>query len=246
MVSKSQILELIQLGHAEILHFASIVPVEDRTVPGEPDQWGAKDILAHIGEWQLQNAAKMAGTRRIDPDVSGAQGKEDDENALIFQNYRAAAWDEVISLLESAHTRLLDLTRSISEEDLNQSDRFPRWMEGRPLWRGIVSDVYQHVMAHLNPELIRLGALDHVRNWQEQQMNILPELDASDEWQGTCLYNNACTWALLGEPQKALDLLEKALRLRPELADWSKQDSDLASLHSTPEFEALLGQAWEK
>jgi len=58
------------------------------------------------------------------------------------------------------------------------------------------------------------------------------------------LYNAACAYALLGETETAIDLLDQAIppargrmRKRPE------RDSDLDSLRSHPRFQALLRRA---
>ena len=53
------------------------------------------------------------------------------------------------------------------------------------------------------------------------------------------LYNLACFYATTGQPDKALPLLPEALRLRPDLVEWSKEDSDLDTLRDMPAFQAL-------
>jgi adenylate cyclase len=54
------------------------------------------------------------------------------------------------------------------------------------------------------------------------------------------LYNVACTYALLGETLRALDLLDKAVELGWGDRAWLETDSDLNSLHSEARFQALL------
>ena len=68
---------------------------------------------------------------------------------------------------------------------------------------------------------------------QEQALGTLP----NDR--GAALYNLACFYATTGQPDKALPLLPQALRLRPDLVEWSKQDSDLDVLRDLPAFKAL-------
>ena len=38
---------------------------------------------------------------------------------------------------------------------------------------------------------------------------------------------------------QALALLPEALRLQPDLVEWSKEDTDLSSLHDLPAYQAL-------
>lgn len=55
-------------------------------------------------------------------------------------------------------------------------------------------------------------------------------------------YNAACTFAVLGERGRALDLLERAVALGWGDRAWMENDSDLASLHDMPRFNALLAR----
>jgi tetratricopeptide (TPR) repeat protein len=64
----------------------------------------------------------------------------------------------------------------------------------------------------------------------------------------TLYYNIACTHALLGEKEEALDYLERDLAENHPSAgslaqkrDWARKDPDLASLRGEPRFERLLG-----
>ena len=62
------------------------------------------------------------------------------------------------------------------------------------------------------------------------------------------LYNVACTWALLGEKDLALDCLKRDLEENPmsqgardKQKEWARSDPDLASLRGDPRFRALVG-----
>jgi len=63
------------------------------------------------------------------------------------------------------------------------------------------------------------------------------------------LYNVACTWALLGERELALDCLRRNLELNPMSAgarakqnDWARRDPDLESLWKDPGFLEIVGE----
>jgi adenylate cyclase len=53
-------------------------------------------------------------------------------------------------------------------------------------------------------------------------------------------YNAACTYAVLGETDRALDLLERAVAQGWGDRGWVEHDGDLAGLHGHPRFNALL------
>jgi len=54
------------------------------------------------------------------------------------------------------------------------------------------------------------------------------------------LYNVACTYALLGESERAMELLEEAVNLGWGDRAWLETDSDLDSLRDIPRFKFLL------
>ncbi len=54
------------------------------------------------------------------------------------------------------------------------------------------------------------------------------------------LYNAACTYAVLGKKEEALDLLRRALTAGYANPDWPRQDPDLNSLRAEPEFLKLF------
>ena len=54
-------------------------------------------------------------------------------------------------------------------------------------------------------------------------------------------YNVACVMSLLGEPDRAIDLLERVLpRASVDRKAWLRRDNDLAPLRTQPRFVALL------
>lgn len=79
----------------------------------------------------------------------------------------------------------------------------------------------------------------------EEARAILRELTPSP----ANLYNVACTWALLGERDLALDCLRRNLELNPMSAgarkkqnEWARRDPDLASLREDPRFLEIVGE----
>ena len=57
------------------------------------------------------------------------------------------------------------------------------------------------------------------------------------------IYNLACTFALLDERDRAIDLLERyALVMRPQFVAWIKNDTDLDSLRDEPRYQALVAR----
>jgi adenylate cyclase len=55
-------------------------------------------------------------------------------------------------------------------------------------------------------------------------------------------YNVACAHAILGEHDRALELLDRAVRHGRGNLGWIERDTDFASLRGDPRFEAILGR----
>jgi tetratricopeptide (TPR) repeat protein len=237
MSRKEAILDLIQLGDAEMHRFANILTEAERAEVGRPDHWAPKDILAHMAAWKLHNAEIIAAGQRREPppEETGYQ----DVNAELFEKYRHYTWDEVLALLDQAQREMLAQVQPLTEEDLTDLERFPS-SEGRPLWLRITANSYQHPLAHLGECYIQRGDREYATQLRETEARLVSALDEDPILKGTALYNLACHYALMGEKDKAYENLEKSLQLYPRLKDWAPQDTDLVSIHAEERFKSLV------
>jgi adenylate cyclase len=83
------------------------------------------------------------------------------------------------------------------------------------------------------------GALSQVGD-RERSLEWASRALAIDSEESTILYNVACTYALLGEKEKALDCLEKAVRNGFGHKEWIENDPDFTILRDHPGYQALL------
>jgi adenylate cyclase len=79
----------------------------------------------------------------------------------------------------------------------------------------------------------RLGRTDAGRELAEKALALRPNEFA-------VLYNVACFYSLSGDCERALDLLEQAIRLGGGYADWMEHDSDLKAVREHPRFRQIL------
>ncbi|MEO7148345.1 MAG: tetratricopeptide repeat protein [Rhodanobacteraceae bacterium] len=82
---------------------------------------------------------------------------------------------------------------------------------------------------------VRLGDIEGGRRSIETALRLQP-----DDF-GT-LYNAACTYTHMGENERALDLLERAIATGGGFRDWLEHDSDLDSLRAMPRFQEILAR----
>jgi tetratricopeptide (TPR) repeat protein len=162
----------------------------------------------------------------------------DQVNADVFERNRHRPWSEVLALSQRAQGSLVERLNALSEADLTSAEYFP-WQEGRPLWRLIVGNSYAHPISHLAQYYVEHGRVAYANQIQTEAADLLAQLDDSPSWRGIVRYNLACHYAVVGEGEKAISGLSQALRLNPELTEWSKQDPDLASIRREPAYQAL-------
>jgi adenylate cyclase len=83
--------------------------------------------------------------------------------------------------------------------------------------------------------LAHLGERDRAEDWAARALAIDPEDTVTQ-------YNVACTYAILGKIEQAIDLLEKVMPKSSSLEQvlWFKNDSDLDAVRSHPRYVELV------
>jgi adenylate cyclase len=92
-----------------------------------------------------------------------------------------------------------------------------------------------------NPRAEQLGAVLAVRLGEPARARELAERSlVSGRGSFSSLYNAACTYALLGDRERALALLDEAVTHGRGNLGWIEHDSDLNGLRGDPRFEAIV------
>ena len=109
---------------------------------------------------------------------------------------------------------------------------------------GALSTLNQHI--RLNPHDTRalyMSALNLFRVGEKQRaMELAEQALRQDQDEPVVLYNVACFYAIQGDHERAIELLEKAVALGFGDRAWIETDSDLDPLHEYPRFKALLAR----
>lgn len=238
MEIKNRLVDLLRRAQEEERALVVSLSDSERSAVGTPERWSAKDVAAHLAEWRARTAANLAAARRGEPVPS--YDDIDAANAETFQRYRDWPWEDVFRQSETSHSRLIECVQGLTEDDLADTQFLP-WQHGRPLWRVVAGNDYVHPISHLALCYAERGDPDRATLLQETAARLLAPLDDSPGWQGTLSYNLACHYALIGEKGQAIAKLTEALRLFPDLTEWARQDSDLASIRAEPAFIELIG-----
>jgi tetratricopeptide (TPR) repeat protein len=233
---RPKLIELLERTQDEEEAFVAQLTAQERERVGKVDDWSAKDLIAHLAGWKLRMADRLAALGRGE---TAAQTDEiDAENALIWSEYSDRSWEEVVQASSLGHRRLIDDLQAMLVDDLHDADRFES-QKGQPLWRSVAGNGCTHPMMHLAEAHVRRGQAARATAMMESLSEGLAQLDESPRWVGVVRYNLACYLALAGEKNRAIEILGDALRLHPGLIEWSRQDTDLASLHGLPGYERL-------
>ena len=236
---KGKLIELVRRTQQEQRIFADKLTDQERAQVGTPEQWSAKDVVAHIYSWVASTMERHAIALRGEtpPDLPD----DDQQNAIFFEAHRHKSWDQLRREIDEICDREVAWIQAMSDNDLTDPNQ-TAWHAGRPVWNRIASNNGTHALIHLAEWHAKHGRQPYALQMQENFAPLLLSLDGSPNWQGVTIYNLACYYALAGDKEQALSKLAESLRLRPDLTDWSKEDPDLASLRDDPAYAALYAQ----
>jgi tetratricopeptide (TPR) repeat protein len=235
--TQTRLLELLDRAYADQQAFVAALSEADRAAVGTRERWTIKDAISHIALWQQVAVERVAAICRGEEplDTKDYQAIND----AHFEAYRDRSWAATSAEAEAAYRALAAQTAALSEEDLTDPQRFAH-AHGRTLAQLIMNNGGWHPEAHLAQFYVDRGELERANRLQEE---VTALLEASLEDRHVARYNLACYYAQSGQPARALTELARALKLNPDLIEWSKQDADLDSLRDDPAYQALYQSA---
>lgn len=233
---KVKVEKLVRLGHDAEQAYIDALTAQEKAVVGKSDDWSPKDIVAHMTVWKEQvvlsyQASKRGETEPVQADYQAL-------NAQFFEKYKDLSWEEVLEYREKTQQSLLTELETMKEADLKRTEGIPM-QGGRPFWRMVVGISYTHPMGHLRDPILARGDFAQAVEMQEQICRLLSELADDESWMGAQQYNLACTYSLVGQKEKAIRILREALKMTPELTDWSREDPDFEPIREHPDYKAI-------
>ncbi len=234
---KDKILALIQDVYIDVKQFIASLSPEERAQEGSWENWSFKDSLAHIAAWNSIIAQRLAHPE--DDKLPPIYGEEENTNQAIYEQHKDITWEKLQELLEDIQRDLIAAVEALDQETLVSKELYA-WQQERPLWRPIVGTAHEHAILHLAELYTKRGdAKGALRLMEESTYRFVPLVEDEPEIRGAALYNLGCYYALAGEKEKAIIQVKAGLQVRPDLLEWSKQDTDLDSLRHEPAFQAI-------
>ncbi len=206
-----------------------------RLEPGLPDAYRVEMMARRLqGEPQrlLESIAKVLET---DPDDGQAR------EWAAWSYMTMGKFEEALPILEDIQDRYM--AKSFLSNCYTKLDRDADAERARRALREQLVDVLRrdpeavHARSVLAVTLAHLGDPEAGRAQAERAVALAPG-------DGRIRYNAACTSALAGDADGAMEHLREGIRNLPSyITDWPRRDPDLASLHDRPDFVELFGRA---
>lgn len=150
-MNKKQLLYHIETSRGELENTLADIPHEKMLEPNVIDHWSIKDILCHIAIWEKRMAnwlriSQLGKEPKMLPD--GMTWDDLDEwNHQTYEENKDRELDEALALHHKCFAEAFEMIVSISEEDMLDPDKYP-WRKGRPLWRIIEANTWEHYDEH--------------------------------------------------------------------------------------------------
>jgi hypothetical protein len=242
MAIKEQLLRILEQSRQAELAFIASLTAANKEEQGTFEEWAAKDFLAHANYWQDFHIERIERWQR--GEELGPDPQFDETNRVVFDRFAGMQWDEIEAFAGETDRKTQAVLKTLDEEAFTGPSV---GSEGMKFWQAVLGNFYTHKLLHYSDFYMKHDRKEEAGrlwgDWAEQ----VETLDPGAEWQGGVHYNAACSLALSGDKEGALESLRKGLELRPGLKNWSRHDADLAILHDDPRYREFFapGYWWQ-
>lgn len=158
LVSKTDLIDRIDISSRALLNQISRIPEADLLAPYVLGDWSVKDLIAHINFWQEVLFRQIQSVLRNEP----VPQHGDDVNAInaevVFQS-RYRSWEDISQEFQNLVREMIQIVQELPEDDLCSAGRY--WaIDQEPLCHSIASETCEHYAEHL----------DHIRAWRNQMV----------------------------------------------------------------------------
>ncbi len=234
MTLKERLIALLEWTDGEVERWLDELDADERNAAGRVDGWAARDLLAHLAEWDGVQAGQFADT--LAGRESPTLPDDDTVNAQFFERNRELAWDDLAAKATANRAAMLAGLRALPDTTVDA----PPGPDSRTIQADVLYGKVYHTLRHLSENMIVRGEWEAADALMEEGARRMAAVDDAPIFQGTVQYNLACHFAVNGQPQRALSVLAGALAVRPEMAEYAAQDPDFAALRDDPTFRELL------
>jgi hypothetical protein len=201
--------------------FGALEPAA-RDRPMRPNDWSPKDHQAHLTAWKAIQAERIRAVARGDA-LATEQREEDEINAELQATRADWSWEAIASEAEEVSRQLEAEIEAAGPAVLVESERLIGGVFGNGLFHAITHFGWL-VDAQVGVDEERVAA------FLNEAERLLDRVALPDSDRGVGVYNLACAHAVAGRLDRARPLLRVAFGLRPDLAEFAREDPDLVAL----------------
>ena len=205
---------------------------EEAALVREPKGWPAALIMFHVAQWRERlriGLADFDAGRPYTPPPANINEFNDQE----LPAGRGLTLEETSARADAALGALIELSAKVGDQPF-------AWGLTQTTGDALVRNSYLHPRLHISEYWHEHGGNDRAHRLIESTVDVLREMWPSPLILGAGLYNLAGVRAGENRRDEALDLLEEAAPMRPDLRAVAAQDSDFAGLRDEPRFLALV------
>jgi len=199
-----------------------------------PKGWPAALLMFHVGMWRerMRDALTDLAEGRT-PKPPPPIERQDEVNDAELANGIGTPLADAAARSDHLLAEIIALYEKLG-------DRPFQWYRWSTTTDAILANSYTHPRIHLFEYLRENGEPDRGYQLLEDAVPEMQEASGNPFVHGTALYNLACVRVHQQRLDDALENLEQALKLRPEMKAAAPKDSDLAALHEDPRFQELV------
>ncbi|MGH2481986.1 MAG: DinB family protein [Ktedonobacteraceae bacterium] len=148
-MDKATFLETLHTARAEWEALLSEVGEPRMLEPGATGEWSVKDVIAHIIEGEREMIRICETHALVESELWNMTMTDDERNPIIVSWYRDHTPQAVLAEEQQVYARLLTLLQTLSDEDLNDPQRFRDMPLDRVPWKVIAGDSFDHYRSHM-------------------------------------------------------------------------------------------------
>jgi hypothetical protein len=145
--TKHQLLQTIEIERKALEKFLDELTHAQLTRPGLVGEWSAKDVLAHLIEWEQMvlnwYSAGVKGKVPVTPAEGFNWAQLPQLNQQIYEKHRDRPLADIQKEFKSSFKKILSTIQGLSDEDLFRRGRFA-WTKNNTLGAYFISSTNSH------------------------------------------------------------------------------------------------------
>jgi len=205
---------------------------EVRQSEKQPKGWPAALVLFHISMWRERLRNALTDLRDGRPYPQPPENIDEVNDAEVASGLGVSLSD-ISERSETLLTSLIALSEQLGERPI-------KWYTARTTTEALLRNSYIHPRNHIVEYLTENGDEAGADRLVEAAASDMRDTSAPPLALGAALYNLACLRTRQGRLDDALDLLQEALPMRPDMKAVAPTDPDLETLRDDPRFKELV------